>query len=181
MRRLKFRKLILLIFTVFGLSAYQSNEIVEEFSTPQNFITHSNSRFNFSVGIPDNWDYRVEGTENYKATESREAIPDAGIVINVENDPEQKISLSGQEGTLSWDPAGNAVVEDFVTQTGLKGKKYTSEDQDTISIYYVFDQNQLRDLGYNTRALGGNIHMTKDVYEQNKDTIELIIRSIRLS
>ncbi|WP_379199626.1 hypothetical protein [Paenibacillus sp. GCM10012306] len=139
------------------------------------------SRFNFSVDFPGNWDYRVEGTENYKATATREAIPDAGIVINAGNDPEQKISLYGQEGPLSWDPAGNAVVEDFVTQTGLKGKKYTSEDQDTISIYYVFDQNQLSNHGYNARALGGNIHMTKDVYEQNKDTIELIILSIRLS
>lgn len=181
MKRLAYRKLVLLIFTILGLSACQAGEGGATYITPPNFITHSNSRFNFSVDIPDNWNYAVNGTENYEATATREADPTAGIEVTVGNDPEQIISVYGQVGTLEADTSGNPAIEDIVTQTGLTGKKYIREEQNNISIHLVFNPNQLSDQGYNTRALGGSIRMSKDVYEQNKDTIELILQSIRIT
>ena len=163
------------------MSACQSNDNSTTNNTAQNYMKYENSRFNFSVEIPDKWDYNVHGTENYEATATKEAMPTSGISVNVENDHEQVISVYGQIGSLSWDDVANSVVEDFVTKSGLKGMKYTSENQNTISIIYVFDQDQLTEQGYNTRALGASILMSEEAYVQNKDTIEYIIQSIRIT
>lgn len=183
MKRPAYMNLILLLFNLLtfpGLSACQSGEGAPALQPP-NFTTHTNSRFNFSVDIPDNWNYTVNGTENYEATATREADPTAGVDIQVESNPDQIVSVYGQVGTLIWTAEDNTAVENIVTQSGLAGKKYTSEHQNAISIQFVFDQDQLSDQGFNTRALGASIRMSKSVYEQNKNTIDLIIQSIRIT
>lgn len=182
MLRLKISKLILLsLITCSWLSGCLSNEPTTSYTKPENYITHNNSRFNFSVDFPDSWKYEIYGTENYEATETREAFPTAGIDIINENDPDQRISVFGQNGTLMWDAISTTVVEDIVTFSGLNGTMYTDEIQDKIHVYFVFDHNQLFEKGYNTRSLGGTIQMSKEVYNKNKDDIELMIKSIRIS
>lgn len=182
MLRLKHNKLILLLmFSCLWLSGCQSNESGKRYTTPENYMTHDNPRFNFSVDFPKAWEYQIDGTENYEATVLREANPNAGILIYVMNDPDEKIYVFGQLGTLARSAYTNTVVEDFITLSGLIGRKYTEEVQDKILINYVFDHNQLSDEGYNTRALGGSIQMRKDVYDRNKDDIELIFQSIRVT
>ena len=86
-----------------------------------------------------------------------------------------------ENGTLMWNGIYTTGVEDIVTFSGLEGTMYTDETQDKIYVYFVFDHNQLSDEGYNTRSLGGTLQMSKDVYDRNKEDIELMINSIRIT
>lgn len=182
MQRLKFHCLMLLLMSICIWSVgCQSKAVDEGYQIPEHFVTHNNPRFNFSVDYLKEWGSEVEGTENYEATSEHEARPDAGVRIFVENDPDQRIYIYGQVGTLMWDSTGSTVLEDIVTFSGLKVKKYMDEYQDQIDINYVFDHNQLSNEGYNTRALGSNIIMSKEMYDRYKEDIDLIIQSIRIT
>ncbi|WP_151734930.1 hypothetical protein [Paenibacillus tengchongensis] len=174
------RPLLLLLFTCLCISGCQGNESANRYTKPENYITHDNSRFNFSVDFPDAWEYTLDGMENYKPEDTGlpEELPQAGVEIIFDNDPEQRIFVYGQNGTITWDARENTVVEEIVTGSGLKGKSYTDLSDNNLDIYFVFDDNNFP--GYRSRSVGGIIRMNKDVYDRNKDDIELMMKSIRI-
>lgn len=77
------RAILLLLFICLCISGCQENESAKSYTKPGNYITHENSRFNFSVDFPDTWEYTIDGIENYKPEDTGlpEELPQAGVKI----------------------------------------------------------------------------------------------------
>ncbi|WP_150275083.1 hypothetical protein [Paenibacillus tepidiphilus] len=149
-------------------------------AVPDHVVIYENPRFNFGVSFPQEWSYEEFGTENYESTADREGLPDSGIKVSVDNQPEEQISIFGQLGLIGRNNPYGGLVEDFETGSGLKGRQYIEEHTNFISIYFAFDNNQLSAGGY-TGSLGGSIEMSKEMYNRYKGTIAFILESIRIT
>ncbi|WP_151737584.1 hypothetical protein [Paenibacillus tengchongensis] len=136
-------RLVLPLLSCIWLSGCPSGSPDNASTLPDSVIIYENPRFNFAVSIPQEWSYEEYGTENYEPTADWEGLPDSGITVSVDNQPGEQISIYGQIGTIDWSNPGGSLVEDFETGSGLTGRQYIDDRCEDISIFFVFDPNQL--------------------------------------
>jgi len=128
-------------------------------------------RFQFSVNYPAEWPAFVQG-ENSTET------PDAGIMLDVDGDPNSRIFIFGQLGTLviPYEPGSRS--EPLDTKGGLKGDLLIHEGEDSVFLNYSIRESDLK--SFNGRFLGASVTISKEQYTHLEPIICEILRSIKL-
>lgn len=125
-----------------------------------------NNKFNFSVEYPVKWNIKEE--EYYEATIERNASPDGGIYIFVESKPDETIYVYGQLGHGDID-APYFQRESFATNSGMKGSLLSNEIDGKKIIYLNFNDFYIR----------ASLHISIECFNQNKEQIMDILKSIK--
>lgn len=174
-------KKYIFIFTVFVIllsSCSQSKDGLEFCNSKENsnnkviskeLSTYVDKRFDFSVDYPSNWDVEVD--QITEPTETSEGDPMSGINIYIDKNHENKIYVYGQVSHI--EVTTNPIhynIESFKTKSGLNGTLYIREFNNKKEIIYSLDDEFIGLISY----------IPLDCYEENKEKIYDILRSIKL-
>lgn len=104
-------------------------------------------------------------------TETSDGTPDSGITIYIDKNHENKIHVFGQLGHIAAVSNPNDYNdESFETKSGLNGTLYTMDYENKKEIIYILDDEFIGLISY----------IPLDCYEENKEKIYDILRSIKL-
>ncbi|WP_343209762.1 hypothetical protein [Anaerolentibacter hominis] len=124
----------------------------------------------FSISYPENWTLSEE--RGWDGDETRDASPDTGISFSFGSD--ERVSVAAMLFTPYEFGAGDYVTEEFETEAGLKGTKYTDLTGDRISVIYAYSGRE--DLPW----YFASVNMSETTYDSNKDDIEKAAKSFKL-
>jgi len=146
-----------------NLNIYKISSVKELNSLKNIFI---NNQFKFSVEYPVKW--KVKEEQYLVATIDHNPSPDGGINIFVESKPDEKIYVFGQVSQVRFGEPGFQ-VESFVTNSGMKGTIFSNE----------VDGNKVIYLTFNDVFIGASMHISIECFNQNKEQIMNILKSIK--
>lgn len=129
---------------------------------------YEDEEFDFSVEYPSYWEGVPE--ETWVASEEREASPDGGINIYINGNEDDYIYILGQKGHWSKPNENGYVEKSFSTIDGEKGIIYEQSDESEYIGYLVLEE------GFH----GAVMRMSKEIYEENQDTINKVLTTIKI-
>ena len=147
-------------------STSTNNEII---SVREDFLVGSTS-VTIDVDIPNNW--------NYQKWDVEEGIPDWGIEIQVEDNENSMIMISGQYGTLNVSGIYPDDPEIFVTGQGIKAQYYKDEYQSSEDETYVSQHIIIGQL--NSGFYGISIQMPEKTFDENSESIQELLKSVKI-
>jgi len=120
-----------------------------------------NKRFGFEVSYPNSWPIEEE--------KDVPSFPDQGVLIYIENNKDNYIRVFGQVSLITiHDPV--STISDFTTDDGIQGTLSSITIDGKEHIYVVIAERY-----------GAHVQVTKEVYEQHKDLIMKILKSIKIN
>ncbi len=130
----------------------------------------------FGVDYPSTWNSKIE--EQIAATKEHNASPDAGIVIYVDGNQNERIYVFNQVGHISpgFSPHEDVQKDTFTTTSGLTGHIESLIHDGEIHAVLIFD-----DISNYLGFLGASISMSTENYKKSEKEILGVLKSIRLS
>lgn len=129
---------------------------------------YKDKRFNFSVEYPVKWTAIMETF--IEPTADHNSSPDGGINIYVDGKQNEKIYVFGQVSHIR--PAIDGFHrEEFTTNSGLKGHLYSDEIDGKRHINLILGE------GFH----GVHLRISAECYNQNKEQIMVVLKSIKIA
>lgn len=127
--------------------------------------TYHDEKFGFSVDFPKGWGYRIN--KYIEPSKEHNGTPDAGVVIFIDNNPQESIYVFGQVSNISM---GDQRKETFTTSSGLPGDLYVNEKDGIKDLKIIFGR----------QCIGAFVLASPESYYKNELQIMEILKSIRV-